>query len=199
MHRWPLILRRGPLTLRPVTFGDRAALAQLKADNAAWLEAWKIGERDPEATRREFRRWVLHYRAAGREGTALVLMLELDGHIAGQVVANPITSGASASAKLGYWIAEQYAGQGYIPLATAMLIDYLVSELEVHRIEINIRPENAASVRVVEKLGCRREGIARELLYVDGAWRDHVRYSLLADEIPPGGLAEMVARRHKLR
>lgn len=199
MHRWPLILRRGPLTLRPAAFGDRAALAQLKADNAAWLEAWKIGEPDPEVTRSEFRRWVRHYRAAGKDGTALALIVEVGGEIAGQLVANPITAGASASATLGYWIAKRHAGQGIMPLAVAMLIDYLVGELAVRRIEVNVRPENHASVRVVEKLGFLFEGIARQLLYVDAAWRDHARYALIASDIPPAGLAEFVQRGTKLQ
>ena len=76
-----------------------------------------------------------------------------------------------------------------MPLALALLTDYLIFELALHRVEVNIRPENGASVRVVEKLGFVEEGVARGLLFIDGAWRDHRCFALLAEDMPRGGLA----------
>ena len=61
--------------------------------------------------------------------------------------------------------------------------------LRLHRIEINIRPENAASLRVVEKLGLRREGERAAYLHIDGDWRDHVTYVVYAGDFPDGVLA----------
>jgi ribosomal-protein-alanine N-acetyltransferase len=61
----------------------------------------------------------------------------------------------------------------------------------MHRIEINIRPENAPSLRVVEKLGFRNEGLRPRLLHIDGDWRDHQCFALNAEEVPGGLLARL--------
>lgn len=199
VHHWPTVLRHGPLTLRPVARGDYRVVREVKAANATWLQPWQIAEQTGEQSARDYYRWVRHFRAAGKRGEALALVLEVEGTYAGQLLASPITYGASASATLGYWIAKHYAGRGYIPLASAMLIDYLVDELAVHRIEVNVRPENSASKRVVEKLGFTAEGTARGLLHVNGAWRDHIRYGLLAEDIPAGGMVAFVDNDDKLQ
>ena len=64
---------------------------------------------------------------------------------------------------MGYWIGQSHAGRGIVPTAVAMATDYCLGTLGLHRMEINIRPENAASLRVVEKLGFRDEGLRAEV------------------------------------
>jgi len=59
--------------------------------------------------------------------------------------------------------------------------------LKLHRVEANIQPENVASIRLVERLGFRREGFSPRYLKIGGRWRDHVRYALLAEEWRSGG------------
>ena len=88
------------------------------------------------------------------------------------------------------------AGQGPTPLAVAMATDYGCGALKLHRVEIVIRPENMASLRVVEKLGFRREGPRPAYLHIDGGWRDHEVFALNADEVP-GCLVEVLAARHE--
>ena len=58
----------------------------------------------------------------------------------------------------------------------------------MHRMEICIRPENAPSLRVVEKLGFRYEGLRRRYIHINGDWRDHFCFALVAEEIPVGVL-----------
>jgi [ribosomal protein S5]-alanine N-acetyltransferase len=53
----------------------------------------------------------------------------------------------------------------------------------LHRVEVDIRPENAASLRVVEKLGLRREGFYERFLDIDGGWRDHVAFAVTVEEL----------------
>jgi len=81
-------------------------------------------------------------------------------------------------------------------MAVAMACDHCFHELRLHRIEIVIRPENAASLRVVEKLGFRREGARPRFLHIDGAWRDHEVFALYAEEAP-ASLADAVVARHE--
>jgi [ribosomal protein S5]-alanine N-acetyltransferase len=68
----------------------------------------------------------------------------------------------------------------------AMAIDHAFFTAGLHRIEINIRPENTASLRVVEKLGLRYEGRRDRLLHIDGAWRDHLSFAITVEEVPNG-------------
>ncbi len=58
---------------------------------------------------------------------------------------------------------------------------------------MNIRPENTASLRVVEKLGFRDEGLRLRYLHIDGAWRDHRTFALTRDEVPDGLLRRWTA------
>jgi ribosomal-protein-alanine N-acetyltransferase len=97
-------------------------------------------------------------------------------------VAN-INYGSTRSAYIGYWIGEEFAGKGYTPLAVAMAIDHCFQVLKLHRIEIAIRPENTKSLRVVEKLGLRKEGTRPKFLHINGDWRDHLIFAINDDEL----------------
>jgi ribosomal-protein-alanine N-acetyltransferase len=64
----------------------------------------------------------------------------------------------------------------------------------LHRLQADIRPENLRSQRLVERLGFRQEGLLRRYLDIDGDWRDHLSYALLAEDVPGGVLARWRAR-----
>ena len=91
---------------------------------------------------------------------------------------------------VGYWIDREVAGRGVMPMAVAMAVDHCFAG-GLHRIEINIRPENAASLRVVEKLGLRHEGERAAYLHINGQWRDHVTYVVYAGDVPGGLVARL--------
>lgn len=92
-------------------------------------------------------------------------------------------------ASIGYWVDQRWAGRGIIPVAVALAADYCFDDLGLHRLEIAIRPENERSLRVVEKLGFRAEGVRPRFLHIDGDWRDHLIFALNAEEVP-GGLLD---------
>ena len=71
-------------------------------------------------------------------------------------------------------------------LAVALVCDHVFGPVGLHRIEADIRPENLPSQRLVERLGFRQEGLHRRYLDIDGDWRDHLAYALLAEEVPGG-------------
>jgi len=78
-----------------------------------------------------------------------------------------------------------------------MAVDHCFGVLDLHRIEINIRPENAASLRVVEKLGLRDEGLRERYLHIQGHWADHRTFAITADEAPDGLLTRWRRRRRR--
>ncbi|MCC3655819.1 GNAT family N-acetyltransferase [Streptomyces sp. S07_1.15] len=90
--------------------------------------------------------------------------------------------GGVQAGKLGYATAEKEWGRGYATDAARTLITYAFTELGLHRITAAIGPDNAASIAVVQQLGFTREGVLRDHVFTNGAWRDSVLYSVLAHE-----------------
>jgi ribosomal-protein-alanine N-acetyltransferase len=185
--RWPVTLRHGPLVLRPLAVGDARAWRELRSSNADWLRQWEA-TMPPDAGSRPttFRSLVRRLGRMAREGQALPFAIEVDGEFAGQITVNNIVLGSARFCSVGYWIGQEYAGRGLVPLAVAMVIDHLFIIERLHRVEIAIRPENTNSLRVVEKLGIGRCGLAPRYLHIDGAWRDHVLFGITAEEVPGG-------------
>lgn len=102
--------------------------------------------------------------------------------LVGVINLNEIVLGNFKSAYLGYYAFVPYAGLGYMSLGLSVVLHKAFSELRLHRLEANIQPSNGPSIRLVKKLGFRREGFSPRYLKVAGRWRDHERWSLLADE-----------------
>jgi ribosomal-protein-alanine N-acetyltransferase len=132
----------------------------------------------------------------------LPFMLLYDGKVVGQVNASNVVHGVQRGCTIGYWVDGQLAGLGIVPTAVAALVDHCFTEVGLHRVEIDIRPENRASLRVVEKLGLRREGFYERYLDIDGAWRDHVAFAITVEELAGAtmlsrlpGLPSLPARR----
>jgi ribosomal-protein-alanine N-acetyltransferase len=134
-------------------------------------------------------------RRLARQGTTLPFAVTYGGRLVGQATAGNIWRGSLNSCFLGYWVDGRHAGLGITPTAVALLADHCFGPARLHRVEANVRPENAASRRVVEKLGFREEGVRERYLYIDGAWRDHVCYGLTTEEVPAGVLRRWHARR----
>jgi ribosomal-protein-alanine N-acetyltransferase len=138
---------------------------------------------------------VRRMRREAREGRTLPWVLAHQGRLVGQVTVGGISWGSLRAGYIGYWIDSAVAGQGIMPMAVAMACDHALDVMRLHRIEINIRPENAASLRVVEKLGLRQEGRRDQYLHIDGAWRDHVTFVVYGGEVPGGLVARCRSAR----
>lgn len=174
--------------LRP--YADRAEWTRLRRDNAGWTTPWDSTSPHP-APRTSFARMVRDQDREARAGRLLPFVLEIDGALAGQVHLFGITRGAMQGAMAGYWIDRRQAGRGFTPFALAMLMDHAFGELALHRVEVNIRPDNDASLRVVHKLGMRDEGLRSAYLHIAGQWHDHRSFALTAEDLA----GERVVRR----
>lgn len=179
---WPVTLQAGNITLRPIRYRDKKQWQRVRARNTGWLRPWDAtlppGAHDGSAT---FAAMVRSLRAGARAGTVLPFVVDVDGLFRGQVTVGGIHLGSLRSGHIGYWIDQKVAGRAIIPTAVAMVTDHCF-DAGLHRLEINIRPENAASLRVVQKLGYRFEGTRLNYLHIDGQWCDHHSYALTAEE-----------------
>lgn len=126
-------------------------------------------------------------------GSGVSFVVTYDGEVVGQLSVSEISGGAARTASIGYWVSQHVAGRGVTPTAVALAIDYLFSELRLHRVEICIRPENRASLRVVEKLRMRYEGMRERYIHIDGKWCDHECFAVTVEEVPRGMLARLGA------
>ncbi len=164
----------------------------MRLANERWLAPWEATkpgvawpERHGPGT---FAPMLRALRRQARNGTAMPFFITVDGVLSGQVTLGPIVRGAMNSAAVGYWVDERVAGRGVMPTALALLVDHSFGMGGLHRVAADIRPENTASRRVVEKLGFREEGLHRRLLHIDGAYRDHLTFAVTAEDVPEGML-----------
>ena len=166
----------------------------VRGGNAEWLRPWEatVPPGDTSAPR-TFKALVRDLRRQAREYRALPFAVTVDDEFAGQVTVTNIVGGSARWAQVGYWVDRRYAGQGVIPTAVALVVDYCLLELHLHRIEVAIRPENTASLRVVEKLGFTEVGYAPVYLHIDGDWRDHRLFAITAEEASGGILRRLQA------
>lgn len=197
---WPLRLQHGLVGLRPLKGADGGEWAAARQRNVSWLRRWDAtqppGSDDGAHT---FRAMAREWNRQARQGRMLPFVITYGGAAAGrskwplvgQLTVSGITYGSARWANLGYWVDERYAGRGIVPTAVAMAADHCWFTLGLHRIEVAIRPENKASLRVVEKLGFRYEGDRPRFLHIDGDWRDHRIFALNAEEVGPGLVARL--------
>ncbi|MGF6857466.1 GNAT family N-acetyltransferase [Paraburkholderia sp. CI3] len=101
--------------------------------------------------------------------------------IVGVVNISEIVMGAFRSAYLGYYRMSNFARAGLMTDAVRAAVIYAFSELGLHRVEANIQPGNIASIALVRRLGFKQEGFSPRYLRINGEWRDHERWALLAD------------------
>jgi ribosomal-protein-alanine N-acetyltransferase len=195
---WPATLKAGPVTLRPPRLRDAKAWSEIRLRNQAWLEPWEPSSPYRWSERNSAGSWPQlnsALRKAARAGTMLPFMVSYDGKLVGQINASNVVHGVQRSCTIGYWVDGAMAGRSIIPTAVALLIDHCFAAVGLHRVEINIRPENQASLRVVEKLGLRREGFFERYLDIDGAWRDHIAFAVTVEELQGGTMLSRLPAR----
>lgn len=182
---WPVVLTDGDLILRPLRYSDRSAWGEVRRRNSEWLSPWDA-TLPPEGKSQGFRPpsfWsmVRIMQREAREGRALPFAIEFEGAFVGQLTAGGIWGGSSRGCFFGYWIDQAVAGRGLMSRAVALATDYCFDVMKMHRIEINIRPENLPSRAVAEKCGYMEESFRPRYLHIDGDWRDHVSYVRFRD------------------
>jgi ribosomal-protein-alanine N-acetyltransferase len=187
---WPVELSDGAVTLRPLRMRDAPAWMESRRGNVEWLRQWEATPpRGPNTfgmSAAVFTAMTRRLRSDARAGRALPFVILLDGEFAGQLTVAGIVRGSMDSAHIGYWVDQRVAGRGVMPTAVALVVDHCFGPVGLHRLEVNIRPENTASRRVVEKLAFREEGLRQRYLHIAGDWRDHATYALVRDDVPMG-------------
>lgn len=156
-----------------------AAVARSRELHHPWAAPW--------ATREAFTAWLERIAARTPHQRVAGFIVLAGDEIAGYVNASEIVRGAFDNAYLGYAAFVPWAGRGVMRRGLALVVDRCFAPegaggLALHRVEANIQPGNEPSRRLARSLGFRLEGFSPRYLRIDGAWRDHERYALTAEE-----------------
>ncbi len=182
----PLRLYGRRIILRPLAANDFREWSSVRAHNHDWLTVWEPSRQphqaDPASDRSAFTARCLQRDRDRANGTAYQFGLFVDQHVVGEVNINNVIRGAMQSCTIGYWVDQAQAGQGYVPEAVVVVMQFAFEQLGLHRVEICIVPRNERSRRVMEKLRIREEGIAQRYLEINGVWEDHIRYGMTSEE-----------------
>jgi len=121
--------------------------------------------------------------AAEDRGLTLYLFLHDDPErVIGRIVLLRIVRGSMQSCHVGYGVAPDAEGHGYITEALGEVVRIAFGDLGLHRIEANILPRNERSINAAERSGFEREGVTRQCYRIAGQWEDHVRLSIINPE-----------------
>jgi len=184
-QHWPVTLRSEDLILRPLRMRDRKRWIRVRAENKDWLNSWEatlpqVPGEDSSQKLPSFYEMVSWHRREGREGRSYSMAIWHENpqgsNLIGQITMGGVIYGAMRGAHIGYWIDKAYANRGYTTQAVLAITNFGFESLKLHRLEINIRPENEPSIRVAQKAGYLFEGLRPRYLHIDGNWRDHNCY-----------------------
>jgi [ribosomal protein S5]-alanine N-acetyltransferase len=171
----------GRVAVRSLAAGDEDEFIALARASTGLHHPWYTMPVTPE----EFRAYLTRYARPATEG--FLVFVRDSGAMAGMVTIDSIIRGRFQSASLSYAAFAPAAGRGYLSEGLALVLEYAFQELRLHRLEANIQPGNAASLRLIRRMGFRREGLAPAMLFIDGAWRDHERWAITREmtDFPP--------------
>ena len=115
-------------------------------------------------------------------GESYLICRNEDGALAGSASLGHIVFGNLRSAYLGYSAFVPHQRRGFMSEGLELVLRHAFGALALHRVEVNVQPDNARSIALAERLGFRREGYSPRYLKIGGRWRDHVRFAMLAED-----------------
>jgi ribosomal-protein-alanine N-acetyltransferase len=178
----PPLIAAGAIYLRAPEIEDHAAWARLREASRVHLTRWEPDWESKDATADAFRLRLKSYdrQFRSRAGAAFHVFQRDGDRLIGGVTLSDIRRHAAQSATIGYWIGAAFLRRGHGLAAVEAALGYAFGELGLNRVEAACQPGNAASRALLTKAGFTEEGLAREYLFINGAWRDHVLYARLA-------------------
>jgi [ribosomal protein S5]-alanine N-acetyltransferase len=160
--------------------GDAEEFTTLMRDSREHHRPWSF----PPTRNEEF--LALTERARSDDFELFLLCRRGDGRILGFLNLSQIFRGPFLNAYLGYAVGGPFAGEGYMSEGIQLVLKHAFGSLGLHRIEANIQPGNERSLALAKGAGFRLEGFSPRYLKIDGKWRDHERWAILAEEWAAG-------------
>jgi ribosomal-protein-alanine N-acetyltransferase len=179
----PPVLKDGHAMIRVPEMNDYEQWAALRAMSREFLTPWEPIWPANDLTRTAFRSRIRQYwRDIDEDAAYPYFIFDAQGQVlVGALTLSNVRRGVAQTGTLGYWIGLPHARKGYMTSAVRLTLDFAFRHLGLHRVEASCLPHNQASIRLLQKCGFAREGLARGYLKIAGEWRDHLLFARLCD------------------
>lgn len=163
------------ITIRELKFEDKEMFLNATVDSQSLHHPWVT----PPLTSQEFDEYWQRFQQSNQKS---YLAYDKSGTIVGVFNVSEIVRGAFQNAFLGFYGIKDYSGKGYMSAALKSVLKKVFDELELHRLEANIQPENTRSIQLVKKSGFRYEGFSPRYLKINGEWRGHEHWAITSED-----------------
>lgn len=170
------------VSLRPFTRDDAEALLGLRIKNRSFLIPFEPERGVNIYTLSAQRRQVAGDEEGFETGRRFAFGIYVGDLLVGRVSLDNVVRGAWQNATLGYFVDREHNGRGIATEAVRAAVSYAFEEAGLHRVQAGVMPRNVRSIRVLEKVGFRLEGMSLRYLQINGAWEDHNIYAITAEE-----------------
>jgi GrpB-like predicted nucleotidyltransferase (UPF0157 family)/RimJ/RimL family protein N-acetyltransferase len=161
--------------IREPDIKDREAFISAMKRSQSLHHPWTT----PPLTQQDFDKYLERSRQANQKS---FLVCQSDNMIVGVFNISEIVHGVFQSAYLGFYAVADYAGKGYMSKALKLVLETVFKEMNLHRLEANIQPENINSIQLVNKNGFRYEGFSPRYLSINGEWRGHEHWAITFED-----------------
>lgn len=175
------MLKNETIHIRPFTVEDAEARLQLQLKNREFFEQFSMIRTPDFYTLETQRTMIQEYEQKSKEDTEYQfgIFLNEDNRLLGTISLFQVMRSSLQNAVLGYFLDKAHNGKGYTTQAVKLINKYAFEELKLHRIEAGVMPHNIGSIRVLEKAGFHKEGLARKNVKINGKWEDHEVLAIL--------------------
>ncbi len=183
----PIVIQTARMVLRPLVEADREEFVRVHEVSREHFGAWSPAMPPGQTFEQYFLQQLERTAATERDGTGMRRVgVLVDGTIAGVFNLDQIFRGPFLNCYAGWKVCVEQCGRGLATEGVLGLLDAAFAPepagLGLHRVQANVIPSNGASLRVAEKCGFRREGLALRYLQIAGVWQDHVMFGKVAEE-----------------
>ena len=170
------------VVLRPPRSSDYAAWSDLRRRSRAFLQPWEPAWPVDDLSRSAFRRRLMAYQRDMDLGSgySFFVLRASDQELVGGITLSNIRRGVAQMGTVGYWVGEPYARNGHTLAAARAVCGFALGRMGLHRLEAACLPENDPSRRLLLKAGFELEGRASAYLKINGDWRDHLLFGMVA-------------------
>jgi ribosomal-protein-alanine N-acetyltransferase len=176
-----IALEGSRVVVRPPQREDWVDWAAVRRKNQDFLKpfepVWPQNALDADHFDRRLRRQAADWQT----GRAHAFLIFMKADLVGGININNICRGAAQFASLGYWLAKDAQGRGYMAEALRLICGYAFADLKLHRLNAGCLPDNARSRNLLLRAGFREEGFAEKYLEIDGRWQDHILFGLTVE------------------
>jgi len=168
------VFKGDKIYIRPFSKEDAVPLLQLHTDNRYFFEKFSMERSEDFYTlETQLQRIQVFQDDISHDQSYMFGIFTSESRLIGIINLFQVLRGSLQSAFIGYFLDEKQNGKGYTTEAVKLLVKYAFTELKLHRIEAGVMPHNIGSIRVLEKSGFHKEGLAVKNVKISGKWEDH--------------------------